>query len=185
MDEPTVGADARRGGAPASSSSAGSRERGTTIVYVSHFLDEVLALADTVTVLRDGRRRAARAPAADETPAALVAAMLGRSVELTFPDKTPPPADAPVVLSRARALAPAGAFDDVSFEIRAGEIVGLAGLIGSGRSEVARAIFGADRRDAGDDRAGRASRSRPDAAATPSARGIVHAPGGPEGRRGC
>jgi simple sugar transport system ATP-binding protein/ribose transport system ATP-binding protein len=123
------------------------QHRGTTIVYVSHFLAEVLELADAVTVLRDGRvvRTAA---AAEETPTKLVSAMLGRSVELTFPDKDPPPADAPVVLS-VRGLSRPPALNDVSFDVRAGEIVGLAGLIGSGRSEVARAIFGADPLEAG------------------------------------
>jgi ABC-type sugar transport system ATPase subunit len=121
--------------------------RGATIVYVSHFLQEVLSLADTVTVLRDGRLvRTARA--AEETPERLVAAMLGRTLDLTFPDKTPPPADAPVVLS-VRGLSRPPAVAEVSFDIRAGEILGLAGLIGSGRSEVARAIFGADRATAG------------------------------------
>ncbi|HZQ64116.1 MAG TPA: sugar ABC transporter ATP-binding protein [Gaiellaceae bacterium] len=123
------------------------RDLGTTIVYVSHFLAEVLGLADTVTVLRDGRV-VRTAPAAEESPRRLVSAMLGRSVELTFPDKEPPPADAPVVLS-VRGLSRPPAVHEVSFEIRAGEILGLAGLIGSGRSEVARAVFGADRPTAG------------------------------------
>jgi ABC-type sugar transport system ATPase subunit len=123
------------------------QELGTTIVYVSHFLPEVLEVADTVTVLRDGRA-VRTGPAADETPQKLVSAMLGRSVELTFPEKQPPAPDAPVVLS-VRGLSRPPAVRDVSFEIRAGEIVGLAGLIGSGRSEVARAIFGADRLDDG------------------------------------
>ena len=124
------------------------QERGTTIVYVSHLLPEVLALADTVTVLRDGRV-VRTAPAGEETPERLVAAMLGRRLELTFPDKQPPPPDAPVVLA-VRQLSRPPSVKDVSFEIRAGEIVGLAGLIGSGRSEVARAIFGADRPQQGE-----------------------------------
>ena len=124
------------------------RDRGTTIVYVSHFLDEVLALAEVVTVLRDGRL-VRTAAAAEETADRLVSAMLGRSLELAFPAKTYPPADAPVVF-RVRDLSRRSAIENVSFEIRAGEIVGLAGLIGSGRSEVARAIVGADRRDAGE-----------------------------------
>ena len=119
------------------------RERGATIVYVSHFLPEVLALADTVTVLRDGKLVQTSA-AADETPDRLVTAMLGRPLDLTFPDKAPLAPDAPVVLS-VRGLVRPPEVQEVSFEIRAGEIVGLAGLIGSGRSEVARAIFGADR----------------------------------------
>jgi ABC-type sugar transport system ATPase subunit len=123
------------------------RDRGATVVYVSHFLPEVLALADTVTVLRDGRL-VRTSPTADETPDKLVSAMLGRPLDLTFPEKAPPPPDAPIVLS-VRGLARPPAVQEASFEIRAGEIVGLAGLIGSGRSEVARAIFGADRRTAG------------------------------------
>ena len=123
------------------------RDSGTTIVYVSHFLEEVLALVDTVTVLRDGRLVQTTAAAA-ETPASLVTAMIGRPMDMTFPAKTAPLADAPVVLS-VEGLETRGFLHDVSFEIRAGEIVGLAGLVGSGRSEVARAIFGADTRSAG------------------------------------
>ena len=115
---------------------------GATIVYVSHFLPEVLALADTVSVLRDGRLIKTSA-AEGETPESLVTAMLGRTIGLAFPEKEPPPPDAPVVLS-VRDLARPPAVNGVSFDIRGGEIVGLAGLIGSGRSEVARAIFGAD-----------------------------------------
>jgi simple sugar transport system ATP-binding protein/ribose transport system ATP-binding protein len=123
------------------------QEHGATIVYVSHFLAEVLGLADTVSVLRDGRLvRTSRA--ADETPNRLVTAMLGRAVDIVFPEKQPPPDSAPVVLS-VRGLSREPAVHDVSFDVRAGEIVGLAGLIGSGRSEVARAIFGADRAEDG------------------------------------
>jgi len=124
------------------------RAQGTTIIYVSHFLEEVLRLVDTVTVLRDGRI-VRTSPAAQETPERLVQAMLGRSMELAFPDKVHPPDDAPVVLS-VRGLSRPPHVLDVSFDIRAGEILGLAGLIGSGRSEVARAIFGADSRASGE-----------------------------------
>ncbi|GMR10024.1 MAG: sugar ABC transporter ATP-binding protein [Anaerolineae bacterium] len=123
-------------------------EAGTTIVYVSHFLEEVLSVADTVTVLRNGEL-VRTAPAKDETPESLVTAMLGRSMSLTFPPKKFPAADAPVVFS-VRHLSRRGIIEEVSFDIRAGEIVGLAGLIGSGRSEVAKTIFGADRRDSGE-----------------------------------
>jgi simple sugar transport system ATP-binding protein/ribose transport system ATP-binding protein len=123
------------------------RDRGATIVYVSHFLPEVLALADAVKVLRDGRL-VQTTPAAEQTPQRLVTAMLGRPLDLTFPDKAAPPADAPIVLS-VRGLSRPPALQEASFDIRAGEIVGLAGLIGSGRTEVARALFGADRKSAG------------------------------------
>jgi len=122
--------------------------RGTTIIDVSHLLAEVLSLVDTVTVLRDGKL-VRTSPAAEESPERLVSAMLGRSMELAFPEKTFPADDAPVIIS-VRDLASPPAVQSVSFEIRAGEILGLAGLIGSGRSEVARAVFGADRPAAGE-----------------------------------
>ena len=135
------------------------RERGTTIIYVSHLLEEVLALVDTVTVLRDGKL-VRTAPAAEESPELLVTAMLGRSMELNFPEKMFPADDAPVVIS-VRKLSRPPSVHNVSFEIRAGEILGLAGLIGSGRSEVARATFGADRAASGEiELAGRRVRIR-------------------------
>jgi simple sugar transport system ATP-binding protein/ribose transport system ATP-binding protein len=120
---------------------------GVTVIYVSHFLKEMLELADTVTVLRDGKV-VRTSPTEGETPESLVTSMLGRSLELTFPDPVRPPAGARTVLevehlSRGRAVR------DVSFSIREGEILGLAGLVGSGRSETARLVFGADRADAG------------------------------------
>lgn len=123
------------------------RNAGTTVVYVSHFLSEVLSLADTVTVLRNGLL-VRTSPAAGETPETLVEAMLGRSMSLAFPPRDSVAPGAPVVVS-VQGFTRERAFADISLEIRAGEIVGLAGLVGSGRSEVARAIFGADRRDSG------------------------------------
>jgi simple sugar transport system ATP-binding protein/ribose transport system ATP-binding protein len=123
------------------------RERGTTIIFVSHNLDEVLKLADTISVLKDGRL-VRTTPARQETKGSLISAMLGRSLDATFPAKTPPEASTPMAL-RVSGLCRKEAVEDVSLSIRRGEIVGLAGLVGSGRSEVARAIFGADRPDAG------------------------------------
>jgi ABC-type sugar transport system ATPase subunit len=120
---------------------------GTAIVLVSHYLEEVLGVCDTVTVMRNGRL-VRTAPAAEETPETLVSAMIGRELSVTFPPKEPAPADAPVVFE-ARHLTRGRALQDVSLTVRAGEIVGLAGLVGSGRTEVARAIFGADRLDDG------------------------------------
>lgn len=113
---------------------------GRTVVLVSHFLREVLELAHTVTVLRDGRVVRTDSTA-DETEASLIAAMLGRSVGRAYPAKRPPPADAPLVLDVRDVSAPG--VDAATLSVRAGEIVGLAGLIGAGRSELVRAIYGA------------------------------------------
>jgi ABC-type sugar transport system ATPase subunit len=117
-------------------------EAGTTVVLVSHFLNEVLELADEVTILRDGRL-VRTVPAAGQTEESLMAAMLGRSLDAAFPAKQPVPATSPVVLSVRDLVAPG--VHGVSFDLRAGEILGLAGLVGAGRTEVARAIYRANR----------------------------------------
>jgi ABC-type sugar transport system ATPase subunit len=119
---------------------------GTTVVLVSHFLGEVLELADEVTILRDGRL-VHTVPAAGQTEGSLMAAMLGRSLDATFPPKQLAAADAPVALSVRDLVAPG--VHGVSFDVRAGEILGLAGLVGAGRSEVARAIYRANRVNGG------------------------------------
>ena len=119
---------------------------GTTIILISHFLREVLELADAVTVLRDGDL-IRTSPATAETEQSLVEAMLGRPLTSTFPPKQPAPADAPVVLTVQDVSAPG--VEDASFVVRAGEIVGLAGLVGAGRTELARALFGAARLSGG------------------------------------
>jgi simple sugar transport system ATP-binding protein/ribose transport system ATP-binding protein len=126
----------------------GLRSRGTTIVYISHFLGEVLKLSDTVTVMRDGGHVSTRA-ASVESEASLVRSMLGRSLELNFPERQHCDSSQPPVLE-VRGISARGRFDDVSFDLRAGEIVGIAGLIGSGRTEVLRALFGADPIDGGE-----------------------------------
>ncbi len=113
---------------------------GTTIILISHFLREVLELSDAVTVLRDGGL-IRTSPAAAETEQSLVEAMLGRPLTSTFPAKQQAPAGAPVVLTVQGVSAPG--VEDASFVVRAGEIVGLAGLVGAGRTELARALFGA------------------------------------------
>ena len=119
---------------------------GTTVVLVSHFLHEVLELADTITVLRDGRV-VRTAPAAGETEETLLSAMLGRSLGATFPAKQFAAADAPPVLSVTGLRAPG--VNGVSLQVRAGEIVGMAGLVGAGRTELARALYRASRTTAG------------------------------------
>ena len=119
---------------------------GTTVVLVSHFLSEVLELADEVTILRDGRL-VQTVPAAGQTEDSLLSAMLGRPLDATFPLRRPVPAGAPVVLSVRGLTAPG--VSDVSFDLRAGEILGLAGLVGAGRTELARAVYRANRVSAG------------------------------------
>jgi rhamnose transport system ATP-binding protein len=120
------------------------RDRGVSILFVSHRLDEVFELCDRATVFRDGRHVITTATAA-LTTADLVRHMVGRTVSLF------PKVDAPVgaVLLEVDGLSRAGAFRDISFVVRAGEILGLAGLVGAGRTEVARVLFGIDHRDAG------------------------------------
>jgi ABC-type sugar transport system ATPase subunit len=122
------------------------RERGVTCIYVSHRMEEIFRLADTVTVLRDGRHVATR-PTADIDEAALIHSMIGRRIDQYFPKHAETPRGQEV-LAVERLSGPAG-FRDVSFRVHAGEIVGFAGLVGSGRSEVARAIFSVDLRSAG------------------------------------
>jgi ribose transport system ATP-binding protein len=120
---------------------------GRTVIYVTHFLDAALKHGNRVTVLRDGRLIRTSATA-DETTDSLVEAMLGRSLEITFPARPPAPTAVDPVLS-LRDVRSGNAVKGVSLEVRPGEIVGLAGLVGSGRSEVARVIFGAEPLDGG------------------------------------
>ena len=120
------------------------RDRGVAILFVSHRLDEVFDLCDQATVLRDGRH-VVSAPTADLTTADLIRHMVGRSVTL-FPRVESPVGD---VLLEVEGLTRSGTFEDVTFNVRAGEIVGFAGLVGAGRTEVARVLFGVDPRDRG------------------------------------
>jgi len=142
---------------PTSSLSAGESERlfeilgqlkrrGVTIIYVSHRMEEILRLSDRVSVLRDGRYIKTLETAATSTDE-IVSLMIGRPVGEYFPShllaKIGPP------LLAVEGLTAAGRITDVSLEVRAGEVVGLAGLVGAGRSELARCIFGVDRFDRG------------------------------------
>lgn len=122
------------------------RDAGLTIIYISHFLEEVLETADEVTVLRDGAF-VLTGRSHEHSPASLVTAMAGRPLDLTFPEKAPPASDAPEVLRVTGLTAHDGSVKDVSFSVRAGEIVCLGGLVGSGRSEVAHSVYGALRHD--------------------------------------
>jgi ABC-type sugar transport system ATPase subunit len=117
------------------------RAGGTTIVYVSHRMDEIFRTCDWVTVLRDGRH-VATVPANETSPDELVRMMIGRPVGQYFPQHAEQPVGAELL--RVESLSSRGKFECVSFSVKAGEVVGLAGLIGSGRTEVAQAIFGLD-----------------------------------------
>jgi rhamnose transport system ATP-binding protein len=121
------------------------RARGVAVVFISHRLEEVSEIADTVTVLRDGRHIATR-PAAELSHGELIRLMVGRSLDALFPKEEAEIGD---VVVTARGLTRRGVFSNVSFELKRGEIVGLAGFVGSGRTEVARSIFGIDPLDAG------------------------------------
>ena len=115
--------------------------RGVTCIFVSHRMPEVFRLCDTVTVLRDGELVATR-PAAQLTEADLVQMMIGRSVAEYFP--RPRVGAQTGELLRVERLSLPGKFEDVSFSLHAGEVVGLAGLVGAGRSDVAAALFGVE-----------------------------------------
>ncbi|MEU4225024.1 sugar ABC transporter ATP-binding protein [Nonomuraea sp. NPDC026600] len=121
------------------------REEGVAIVFITHHLEEIAAIGDRVTVLRDGRS-VAEVPA-DTPQDELVRLMVGRPIDQRFPRER---GQAGEPLLKVTGLGRKGVFEDVSFEVRAGEVVGLAGLVGAGRTEVARAIFGADRYDTGE-----------------------------------
>lgn len=114
------------------------RERGVSIIYISHRLNEVFELADRVTVLRDGEYIGTQA-VQDTSEAELISMMVGRTIDNLFPKQ---PAKIGEVVLEVRSLSRPPLTRDISFSVRAGEIVGMAGLVGSGRSETAQVIFG-------------------------------------------
>ncbi len=122
------------------------RDDGCTLGFISHRMDEVLAISDDISILRDGMLvETASAPEFDRTR--LLSAMVGRPMQ-AIPRRTLSTATDQPVLS-VRGLAHAGRFRDVGFTLHRGEILGLAGLVGAGRTEIAETIFGLRRRDAG------------------------------------
>ncbi|MFD0684823.1 sugar ABC transporter ATP-binding protein [Actinomadura fibrosa] len=151
------------------------RDQGVAIVFITHHLEEIPRIGDRVTVLRDGRS-VAEVPA-DTPQDELVRLMVGRAIEQQYPRER---SEAGPPLLEVRGLTRDGVFEDVSFDVRAGEVVGLAGLVGAGRTEVARAIFGADRPDRGEVRVdGRAVPAGDVHAAMEAGLGLV-----PEDRKG-
>ncbi|MET9684511.1 sugar ABC transporter ATP-binding protein [Streptomyces coeruleorubidus] len=115
---------------------------GVAVVYISHRLEEIRRIGDRVTVLKDGRAVANGLPAKTTPTREVVALMTGRNVEYVFPDRpvSPPPGE-PVLT--VRGLSRAGEFEPLDLDVRPGEIVGLAGLVGSGRSEILETVYGA------------------------------------------
>ncbi len=130
------------------------RAAGVGLVFISHHLEEVFEVCDRVTVLRDGAAVETRATA-DWTEAALIQAMVNRPIDALFPARHAVPGE---VLLEVQGLGSAGRFADVSFAVRAGEVVGLGGLIGAGRTEVLKAIYGAPPASAGTIRVGAQAR---------------------------
>ncbi len=121
------------------------RSEGVAIVYISHRMDEVFAISDRITVLRDGKTVGTKLRG-EATPEELIRMMVGRSLDENFPKVAAAPGD---VVLEVRNLVRAGILHDISFSVRAGEVVALAGLVGSGRTEIARCVFGADHFDSG------------------------------------
>ncbi|MFG2420788.1 sugar ABC transporter ATP-binding protein [Streptomyces sp. NPDC048448] len=121
---------------------------GVAVVYISHRLEEIRRIGDRVTVLKDGRAVAGGLPAKSTPTREIVALMTGRNVEYVFPDRPTRESTAEPVL-RVRGLARAGEFAPLDLDLRPGEVVGLAGLVGSGRSEILETIYGARRPTAG------------------------------------
>ncbi|WP_420803255.1 sugar ABC transporter ATP-binding protein [Streptomyces spiramyceticus] len=128
---------------------AGLTADGVAVVYISHRLEEIRRIGDRVTVLKDGRAVAVGLPAKSTPTREVVALMTGRDVEYVFPERPAggPSAAEPVL--RVEGLARDGEFEALDLDVRPGEIVGLAGLVGSGRSEVLETIYGARKPSAG------------------------------------
>jgi ribose transport system ATP-binding protein len=122
--------------------------QGIAVVYISHRLEEIREIGDRITVIKDGRSTAVGLSAQDTPTPELIRLMTGRTVSNVFPAAAPPPAEAEPVLT-VTDLAVDGVFEGVSFSVRPGEIVGLAGLVGSGRSEILETVYGARRATGG------------------------------------
>ncbi|MFU8947468.1 sugar ABC transporter ATP-binding protein [Mycetocola zhadangensis] len=122
--------------------------QGIAVVYISHRLEEIRQIGDRISVIKDGRSTASGLSVADTSTPELIRLMTGRDVANVFPPASPIAVNAPVLLE-VDDLSLRGAFSSVSFTVRAGEIVGLAGLVGSGRSEILETIFGARKATSG------------------------------------
>ena len=120
---------------------------GVAVVYISHRLEEIRTIGDRVTVLKDGKTVATGLPAKETPTSEVIRLMTGRAIEYVFPPRRKPPTG-PSLL-KVEGISRRGEFSDVSFEVRPGEVLGLAGLVGAGRSEILETVFGARRSDSG------------------------------------
>ena len=127
----------------------GLTAEGVAVVYISHRLEEIREIGDRITVLKDGRTVGTGLAAADTPTADLIRLMTGRSIEYAFPPRTTPRSEQADVVLEVRDLSLAGVFSGVDLTVRAGEIVGLAGLVGAGRSEILETLYGARRASTG------------------------------------
>lgn len=123
------------------------KENGVTVIYISHRLDEIFALCDRVSILRDGRMIGTR-DIGETDKDWIISNMVGRAMEDEYPKRSL--CARPEVALQVEGLTRKGAFEDISFQLHRGEILGFAGLVGSGRTEIVRAIFGADRFQTGE-----------------------------------
>ncbi len=124
--------------------------QGVAVVYISHRLEEIRQIGDRITVLKDGSTVATGLPAVDTPTPELIRLMTGRSIEYVFPPRQESSTESdPVPVLEVRGLSLAGVFEDVDLTVHAGEVVGLAGLVGSGRTEILETLYGARRASAG------------------------------------
>jgi len=122
------------------------KERGITILYVSHKIEEIFEICDSITVFRDGKH-IETVNKNESTPDEIISMMVGRSLNMMFPPRTGQKGE---LLLSVKNLTREGEFQEISFDLYAGEIIGFAGLIGAGRTELAKAIFGASHVEKGD-----------------------------------
>lgn len=121
------------------------KKRGVSIIYISHRMEEVFSQCDTITVMRDGQTISSR-PTEETNMDQIVGDMVGRVMSEYYPARTNVPGDE---MFRVEGFTQPGVFDDISFSVRKGEILGVAGLMGAGRTEIMRAIFGVDPHQSG------------------------------------
>ena len=126
----------------------GLREKGVTVIYISHKLEEVLEISDRVSVMRDGKLISTK-NVENVTREGIIVDMVGRTIGQEFPVREQPVLASENILE-VKDLRRDGVFEDISFTLQKGQVLGLAGLVGAGRTEIVRAIFGADKLDGGE-----------------------------------